>query len=299
MTLRVTGALTALIGLAAFAGDAAAQYDPYRYPYVRGPYWGAPFPTYDEDYEVPRPRREVPGDYRREAPPYESRSYDPRYDQTPPFARRYEPPYDRRYEQAAPAPTRPSDVERHPLYDPYLDGAVPGDYVGRPGGRPPAPGDYATRQPDPPPGVRPPVDFGAVRPPTDIAPPGQAPGQRRYAALPPGDEPEEGPVKELPPHLRRQLVDNQSREPAGTIVIDTANTYLYLVLGGGKAMRYGIGVGREGFTWSGRGRHAGGGVAGQAAAGRRRSLDPAVAHPSLRAKRSIPGGGAGSGLLRR
>ena len=40
-------------------------------------------------------------------------------------------------------------------------------------------------------------------------------------------------------------------EAAGTIVIDTPNTYLYLVLGNGKAMRYGIGVGREGFTWSG------------------------------------------------
>ena len=38
---------------------------------------------------------------------------------------------------------------------------------------------------------------------------------------------------------------------AGTIVIDTPNTYLYLVLGNGKALRYGIGVGREGFTWSG------------------------------------------------
>ena len=41
------------------------------------------------------------------------------------------------------------------------------------------------------------------------------------------------------------------REPAGTIVIDTPNTYLYLVLGNGKAIRYGIGVGREGFTWAG------------------------------------------------
>ncbi len=36
-----------------------------------------------------------------------------------------------------------------------------------------------------------------------------------------------------------------------TIVIDTPNTYLYLVLGNGRAMRYGIGVGREGFTWAG------------------------------------------------
>ena len=51
--------------------------------------------------------------------------------------------------------------------------------------------------------------------------------------------------------FQRQVVDYPTREAAGTIVIDTPNTYLYLVLGGGKAVRYGIGVGREGFTWSG------------------------------------------------
>ena len=37
----------------------------------------------------------------------------------------------------------------------------------------------------------------------------------------------------------------------GTVVVDTSNTYLYYVIAGGKAIRYGIGVGREGFTWSG------------------------------------------------
>ncbi len=56
---------------------------------------------------------------------------------------------------------------------------------------------------------------------------------------------------ELPAHLRRQIVSYQTTEPAGTIVIDTPNTYLYYVLGGGKAVRYGIGVGRDGFRWSG------------------------------------------------
>jgi lipoprotein-anchoring transpeptidase ErfK/SrfK len=40
-------------------------------------------------------------------------------------------------------------------------------------------------------------------------------------------------------------------EPPGTIIIDTPNTYLYLTIGHSKAIRYGIGVGREGFTWSG------------------------------------------------
>jgi lipoprotein-anchoring transpeptidase ErfK/SrfK len=55
----------------------------------------------------------------------------------------------------------------------------------------------------------------------------------------------------LPDRLRRQIVSFDRNEPAGTIVIDTANTYLYYVLGNGRAMRYGVGVGREGFTWSG------------------------------------------------
>ena len=71
------------------------------------------------------------------------------------------------------------------------------------------------------------------------------------AALPPEVRPETGPRKELPPQFRRTLVDYYSKEPAGTIIVDTPNTYLYLVLGQGKALRYGIGVGREGFTWSG------------------------------------------------
>jgi lipoprotein-anchoring transpeptidase ErfK/SrfK len=50
----------------------------------------------------------------------------------------------------------------------------------------------------------------------------------------------------------RHEVKYVTRERPGTIIIDTANTYLYLVLGNDKAIRYGIGVGREGFTWSGR-----------------------------------------------
>ena len=56
---------------------------------------------------------------------------------------------------------------------------------------------------------------------------------------------------EMPARLRRQVVSYSSREAPGTIIIDTPNTYLYLVLGNGQAMRYGIGIGRDGFTWSG------------------------------------------------
>jgi lipoprotein-anchoring transpeptidase ErfK/SrfK len=56
---------------------------------------------------------------------------------------------------------------------------------------------------------------------------------------------------ELPARFKRQIVDYRTNEAPGTIVIDTPNTYLYFVLGNGRALRYGIGVGREGFTWSG------------------------------------------------
>ena len=62
---------------------------------------------------------------------------------------------------------------------------------------------------------------------------------------------EEGIVTDLPARLKRQVVSYATREAPGTVIIDTPNTYLYLVLGNGRAVRYGIGVGRDGFTWSG------------------------------------------------
>jgi lipoprotein-anchoring transpeptidase ErfK/SrfK len=58
-------------------------------------------------------------------------------------------------------------------------------------------------------------------------------------------------IEALAPNLRRQVVSYATPVAAGTIIIDTAQTYLYYVLGDGKAIRYGIGVGRDGFTWSG------------------------------------------------
>ena len=80
-----------------------------------------------------------------------------------------------------------------------------------------------------------------MSPPVQSAPP--------PSALAPSDD--EDAVTELPARLRRQIVSYPTREAPGTIIIDTANTYLYYVLGGGQAIRYGIGVGRDGFTWSG------------------------------------------------
>jgi lipoprotein-anchoring transpeptidase ErfK/SrfK len=56
---------------------------------------------------------------------------------------------------------------------------------------------------------------------------------------------------ELAPSLQRQIVPYPGKEPTGTVIVDTPHTFLYLTLGGGKALRYGIGVGRRGFTWSG------------------------------------------------
>jgi lipoprotein-anchoring transpeptidase ErfK/SrfK len=80
-----------------------------------------------------------------------------------------------------------------------------------------------------------------MTPPVQAAPQLQAPPQVD----------EDGVAVELPARLKRQVVSYSTREAPGTIIIDTPNTYLYLVMGNGQAMRYGIGVGRDGFTWSG------------------------------------------------
>ena len=56
---------------------------------------------------------------------------------------------------------------------------------------------------------------------------------------------------EAPAQFKRQIVAYTGSEAPGTIIIDTPNTFLYLVQPGGRAIRYGIGVGRDGFRWSG------------------------------------------------
>ena len=62
------------------------------------------------------------------------------------------------------------------------------------------------------------------------------------------DDPAQRPFD---PKFEKQLVDYRGKETAGTIVVDTPNKFLFLVQGSGKALRYGIGVGKPGFTWSG------------------------------------------------
>lgn len=81
-----------------------------------------------------------------------------------------------------------------------------------------------------------------------IYPQDQATYSPGYATEPPLAADEDAA---LPDRLRKQIVSFDRSEPAGTIVIDTGNTYLYYVLGNGRAIRYGVGVGREGFTWAG------------------------------------------------
>lgn len=74
-----------------------------------------------------------------------------------------------------------------------------------------------------------------------------------YAAMPYEQHPIPAlDVSKIDPVYLRQVVDYPTPEQPGTIIVDTPNHFLYLVLGNGQAMRYGIGVGREGFSWAGR-----------------------------------------------
>ncbi|WP_430511886.1 L,D-transpeptidase [Pannonibacter phragmitetus] len=63
-------------------------------------------------------------------------------------------------------------------------------------------------------------------------------------------------LRRVKPQFFRQIVPYQSPEPTGTIIVDTPNRYLYLTMEGGQAMRYGVGIGRAGFTWGGAARIA-------------------------------------------
>jgi lipoprotein-anchoring transpeptidase ErfK/SrfK len=218
MFLRLATAFAVLVtGFAVPVENAAAQ----NYPYISGaPYGPPPYPIVPVD----------PDDDDEESlisPPY----------QTLP------PPPGRQPDRAGlPYPARPDGYEPappgffYPDREPAPYGHIPGRAIER--------SDLPV-----------PRDGAPLRPPADVASPGPqsiSPGQPSIiSSLPPEDQPEVGEPKQLAPQFRRQLVEYRTKEPAGTIIIDTANTYLYLVLGNGQAMRYGIGVGREGFTWSG------------------------------------------------
>ncbi|SFP29087.1 Lipoprotein-anchoring transpeptidase ErfK/SrfK [Bradyrhizobium sp. Ghvi] len=100
-------------------------------------------------------------------------------------------------------------------------------------------------------GTRPPEAIGSAAATGAVSPqPGAGSQPMSVASLPPEEQPDAAPAQ-LAPNLRRQEVAFQTKEPAGTIVVDTPNTYLYYVLGNGRAIRYGVRVGRDGFTWTG------------------------------------------------
>ena len=267
MILRTVSGLAALAlgALATLAGLSAAQaqgyppaYPPYGAQAFPPPSYYRPLPPAaipdDDDDDIPAHQRAAPGNYppppgnyrgpfarepQYQAPVYRDRGPAPQ----PPY---YGPPrntgpigggqpesYGR-----APAPGYPDQAAAPQAYPPYQQGpqAYPQPYPGQP---PVEPYQQAPSQGAPIPlaPVGPREVTGSLRPNT-------------VATLPPEDQPETGKY-EMPAQFKRQLVQFQSNEPAGTLVIDTGNTYLYLVLGNGQAMRYGIGVGREGFTWAG------------------------------------------------
>lgn len=219
------------------AVSAQAQYYPAPAPYYRG---ASPQGTYEN--RLPPPGYYVDED--DDAPVMRRPPRDPRYSQVPPQGQR------------GGAPNRilpyPDDADA---------AALPPPAFATPNGQPPGYGHQLDAQSQQAPAGRP-IDSDVIRPPAAIGPgqntvpqqqaaPQQAAPSNSVMTLPPEDQPEVGQPKELPANLKKQLVDYSTREPAGTLIVDTSNTYLYLVLGGSKALRYGIGVGREGFTWTG------------------------------------------------
>ncbi|HEY6257425.1 MAG TPA: L,D-transpeptidase [Xanthobacteraceae bacterium] len=174
------------------------------------------YPPPPGTYQAPYPGQPYPGQARQLPPPVQADQDDDLDALGPP----------RTYGYPVGRPPQGTQYGGRGVYPPEADVyAPPPPGYGNPNGYPPGPPD----------GPRPPMSIG----------PNQG-----VATLPPDYQPETGPAQ-MPPQFRRTLVDYRTKEPAGTIVIDTPHTYLYLVLGNGKAMRYGIGVGREGFTWSG------------------------------------------------
>ncbi len=83
-----------------------------------------------------------------------------------------------------------------------------------------------------------------------LAPPAFAQGYNTSDSDQPGYIPSEA-EEQLPPEYQRTAVFYRTSEAPGTIIISTSERYLYVVQGDGRALRYGIGVGREGFQWQG------------------------------------------------
>ncbi|MFC0240108.1 L,D-transpeptidase [Rhodopseudomonas telluris] len=172
------------------------------------------------------------------------------------------------YSERAPAPQGPVMSPDDPRYGRPMAAPTYSDRGAAPQGPVMSPDDPRYGRPaGPPPVIYSNTGDGSPRPPEGVGQSGvpqQATGSvqsapalgadgrpLQVAALPPEDQPEANQEFQLPPNLRRQEVAFQTKEPAGTIVVDTSHTYLYYVLGNGRAMRYGVRVGRDGFTWTG------------------------------------------------
>jgi lipoprotein-anchoring transpeptidase ErfK/SrfK len=217
--------VVALIAIGSIGSAAAQSYYPPPPPpgyYPPPPGYYPPPPGYyppppGEYYPPPADYYPPPPSYARPVPPRDVGGSSP------------DPSYNSAYQQGDTAP---------PHYPP---GTRP--YY--------APPDQAAAQPPSPDAPRPPGSIGTDVTGSINAPTGSPDRAATTAGLPPEYQAERGPAVDLPQQFHRQLVDYVTTEPAGTIIIDTAHAYLYLVLGPGKALRYGVGVGREGFTWAG------------------------------------------------
>jgi lipoprotein-anchoring transpeptidase ErfK/SrfK len=224
------------------------------YPVPPGSTYSAAPPAYPPG-GYPADYRRAPGVQNFDAPDDEDEPNAPSSTALPPPGPVLSPD-DPRYGRPMAAPPVYSD--RGPVLSPD------DPRYGRPYGPPPV--IYSDRPPGPPQqtysdrggddnsSLRPPGAVGASTGPSgnaQQAPPMGADGRPMVlSALPPDEQPEVDPAQ-LAPNLRRQEVAFATKEPAGTLVVDTPNTYLYYVLGGGRAIRYGVRVGRDGFTWNG------------------------------------------------
>ncbi len=246
----------------------AQTYPPSGAVYAPAP---EPYPAYPSDPRAPRPAdfdtlgddegpngpgsTALPPPGPASRPLYSERGPvmspdDPRYGRPMPPPGGYSGPVmspdDPRYGRPMPppggysGPVMSPDDPRYGRTDP-----PPVIYADRPAGAMPQPygSPPADEQARPPGAVGSANVTGAVQPP-------QGPDGKSVMLLPPEEQPESGPVS-LPPNLRRQEVAFATKEPAGTIIVDTPHTYLYYVLGNGRAIRYGVRVGRDGFTWAG------------------------------------------------
>jgi lipoprotein-anchoring transpeptidase ErfK/SrfK len=253
MTIKPILAVFA-VAMAGAAGLSVAQAQ-QSYPVPPGPVYSQPPGAYPGTYPVDR----------RRAPNFDALE-DDEADATalpPPGPARVPGPIlspdDPRYANAVPGGAVPNGPVMSPDDPRYgrLPGPPPVIYADRPPGAPPQsyPVDrnYDPNAPRPPGAVgeAPPQAAPPVTGSVQASPPAAADGRpMTIASLPPEEQPDAAPAQ-LPPNLRRQEVPFVTKEPAGTIVVDTPNTYLYYVLGGGRAIRYGVRVGREGFTWTG------------------------------------------------